>query len=514
MLLATTGQNRAVQDPEPLRRGTLTVAIPADPAGIEPSANRAEPIGSEVIVNLFDTLVSWEGDEDPAPVARIAQSWEISHNGAVYCFRLQPGIRFHDDTPCDAEAVRFSLQRSLRLNGYFRASLATLAAIEVRDPLTIVFRLSRPVPFFLALLAQPQAAIVSPTAVRLLGDAFSSRPVGSGPFRMVTYDPDVSLVLAANQDYFRGPPAIHRLVYLVIADASTRRMMLETGDIDICQQSGQLASLPMEDLEAVRRNPDLQVLEARSQILRQLEFNNLLPDGPTHDLRVRQAMAYAVDYDGLIQGVLDGTVERAYGPLPPGNRAADATLRQSAPRHDPGRARALLAEAGYGRGALHFTLYTFQGSFWATVATFLQANFAAVGIDVTIEQMEFPAFRATHVEGHFQIALDGREAWYNDPDAHLTIGYLSSLATSAMTFRMPKDSQLDGLILEAQSCMDATRRTALYDTLQEQIAQRVPAIYLFSNKVIVFARADVSGLRLLGAPPLCEYWSVKKRAAA
>ena len=498
---------------QPSRARTLTVAIPTDPVGIEPGANRAEPIGSEIILNIFDTLVAWAHDTDAEPTPRLAALWTVAEGGLLYRFRLRPGVLFHDGTVCDAEAVRFSLARSLEMNPYLRASLDSIRTIEVEDAATVTFRLARPVPFFLSLLAQPQAAIVSPVAVRHLGARFGERPVGTGAFRLLRYDPDVSVVLAANETYFRGAPQIAQLVYLVIADASTRRMMLEAGDIDLCQQNGQLTALPMEDVRVFRTDPAIRVIEASSGIMRQLEFNNLLRGSATNDIRVRQAIGCAIDYDGLIDGVLAGTVERAYGPLPPRSRGADPALRATAFRYDPARARALLAQAGFAPHALHFTIYTFDGSFWATVATFLQANLAAVGIDVAIEQMEFPALRARHVEGRFALALDGREAWYNDPDAHLTIGYLSSLADTAMTFRMPPDAALDGLIVQAQSCMDPARRAALYDALQEAIVARVPAIYLFSNKIIVFARAGITGLDLRGTPPLCEYWGVRKAVA-
>ena len=511
-LLPVIGQARAEA---PSRASqTLTIAIPTDPVGIEPGANQAEPIGSEIILNICDTLVAWSHDSDVAPSPRLAESWTAAESGDFYRFRLRPGVVFHDGTPCDAEAVKSSLARSVAMNSYLRASFEAIAAIEVEDAATLTFRLTRPVPFFLSLLAQPQAAIVSPAAVRRLGARFGEMPVGTGAFRLLRYDPDVSVVLVANERYFRGRPRIARLIYLVIADASTRRMMLEAGDIDVCQQNGQLVALPMEDLRVFRTNPAIQVIEAPSAIMRQLEFNNLLRGEVIDDIRVRKAIGYAIDYDGLIEGVLAGTVERAYGPLPPSSRGADPAMRATAFHHDPPRARDLLRQAGLSPHTFRFTIYTFDGSFWATVATFVQANLADVGIDVAIEQMEFPALRARHVEGSFAVALDGREAWYNDPDAHLTIGYLSSLATTAMTFRMPPDPHLDGLILQARSCMNAARRQVLYYELQEAIAARVPAIYLFSNKIIVFARADVTGLVLRGAPPLCEYWSVGKRAAA
>ncbi len=495
------------------RRRTLVVAAPADPVSIDPGHNTAELVGSEIILNLFDTLVAWSGPGFDLLEGRLAQSWSAAPDARSYSFVLRRGVRFHDGAPLDAEAVKFSLERAYALNPYIRASFEAIQDITVQGPYALTIQLARPIPFFLSLLAQPQAAIVSPGAVRRLGERFGEAPVGSGAFRFLRREPDVSLTLQANHDYFRGPPQLDHLVYSIVADVSTRRFQLERGDIDICQQAGQLASLPMEDLKAFRVNPAIQVIETPSQIMRQLEFNNLRTDSPVHDLRVRRALAYAVDYHGLIQDVLGGSVDRAYGPLPTSNWAFDPQLARTALPYDPDRARAILRAAGYAPGALSFDIYTFPGDFWAIVATFLQANFAAVGVEARIRQVEFPSLRALHLAGQFDVALDGRAPWYNDPDAHITIGYLSSLARTAMTFRMPADAALDAQILQAQSTTDPLQRRQLYVQLQAALMARVPAIYLFTNKVIIFARSDVRGLKVGGAPPLTEYWGVYRAGA-
>lgn len=489
---------------------TLIIAVPSDPAGIDPAANLAEVIGSEIILNIFDTLLAWTPDPPERLTPRLALAWHVSDDRLAYRFTLRPDVRFHDGTLCDGAAVAFALRRSLEANSYFRASMDALDRIVVLAPDRVEFRLKRPCPFFPALLAQPQAAIVSPAAVRALGPLFSQNPVGTGAFRFGRRETDVSLTLIANPHYFRGAPRLSRLVYQIVSAPSTRRMMLENGEIDLCHQSGQLAALPIEDVEAFRHHPSVTVIEQSSQILRQLEFNNLLKNSPVHDLRVRRAIAHAIDTDGLAGRVLRGTVERAWGPLPTANMAFDPSQPGRAPVYDPNMARHLLAEAGFAAGSLSFDLITFSGSLWATVATFLQANLAAVGIGLNIVQMEFPALRARHTKGDFMLALDGRSPWYNDPDAHITTGYLSSRATSAMTFRMPPDQALDQAIIEAQSESDPARRNALYHQLQATISERVPAVYLFSNKIIAFASKRLRGLHIGSTPPLTEYHGVSK----
>jgi peptide/nickel transport system substrate-binding protein len=491
-------------------RQTLVIAVPSDPSSLDPGTNKAEPIGSEIILNVFDTLVAWKPPVFQDLEGRLASAWAVSPDGRTFAFTLRPGLKFQDGSDCDAQAVKFSIERTRRINPFMAQSFGLIDAVTVVDPLHLQVHLSQPTSAFPALLAQPQAAIVSPTAVAKYGAEFERHPVGTGPFVFRSHTADTSVVLERNPGYFRGRAKLERLIYRVIPDPSTRRLELKYGGIDIGHQSGQLASIPGEEVESLRRDPNIDVVELPSQIIRQLDFNNNRIDSPVHDLRVRQALSLAVDYRGLIDGVLVGLADRVYGPLPSSNWAFDEHLRQMAYTHDPVRARSLLAAAGYPPGKLQLVLYTFQGSLWANVATFLQANFADVGVQVTVRQTEFPSFRALHVAGQFDIALEGRQPWHNDPDAQITVGYLSSLANRAMTFRMPPDAALDGLILAAQSNPSRDQRKRLYARIQEELVARVPAVYLFSNRIILFKRKAVQGLTINTTPGLSEYWSVYK----
>lgn len=139
------------------RSRTLVIAIGSDPIGIDPAMNRAEPVGSEIIINIFDTLVVSVADNTPNVEGRLAQKWNVSPDGLHYRFTLVEGVLFHDGTPVDAQAVQFSIERTRRLNPFAQASFAKVLRIEVVDPITVDFHLSSPVPFFLSLLGQPQS---------------------------------------------------------------------------------------------------------------------------------------------------------------------------------------------------------------------------------------------------------------------------------------------------------------------------------------------------------------------
>ncbi|TRL37823.1 ABC transporter substrate-binding protein [Rhizobium straminoryzae] len=490
---------------------TLVVAVPSDPVALEPGTNKAEPIGSEIILNVFDTLVAWTAPDFKQLEGRLAKSWTVSEDGKVFDFKLREGVKFQDGTPFDAAAVKFSLERTKAGNPYVKATFDLIKEITVVSPTELKITLSAAYPAFLSILAQPQSAVVSPAAVAKYGDKFASHPVGTGPFAFKSAQADTNVVLEANPDYFRGAPKLKQIIYRVIPDASTRRLELENGGVDIVQQQGQLSAIAAEDIGALKANKDVKVIETSSQIIRQLEFNNSKTDGPFANVKAREAIAHAIDYDGLLQGVFGGTAERVYGPLTSNSWAFNPKMKELAPKYDPALAKKLLAEAGVNPASITLKLYSFQGPLWGAVATFVQANLADIGINATIEQTEFPALRTLQTSGQFDVALDGRQPWYNDPDAHITIGYLSSLANTAMTFRMPADKDLDALILKAQQTPDQEARKALYFQIQEEIAKRVPGAYLFSPKLIVYARANVEGLVINSAPPLNEYWSVFKK---
>jgi len=506
---APSDADEAATDPA---LSTLVIAIDSDPANLEPGTNRAFPIGSEIILNIFDTLVAWQPPDFAELEGRLAESWSVSDDGLTYTFNLRPDVTFHDGTEFNAEAVKFSFERTLELNSFMEAYFGPITEITVVDPLTVEITLEQPSAVFLSWLAMPQAAVVSPAAVEQFGDDFNVNPVGTGPFIFESYTADTEVVLRGNPDYWRGAPQLETIIYRVIPDAATRRLEIENGTVDIVQQNGQLFSIPVEDIAALEENPDIDVLEIPSQIIRNIDFNNNKEETPVADIRVREAIAYAVDYDGLVNDLLGGTAERVYGPLTESSWGFNPAIKENAYQRDLEQAQALLEEAGYGPGDLELTMYTFQGSLWRDVGTFIQANLAEAGINVTVEQMEFPPFRDLHTAGEHDIALSGRQPWYNDPDAHITIGYLSDLAGTSMNFRMPPDPELDQMILDAQTAPDLETRRDLYYEIQERLMEKVPGVYLFNPKIIIYKRANVDGLVVNSAPPLTEYWSVSKSA--
>jgi peptide/nickel transport system substrate-binding protein len=492
----------------PAGSGTLVIAIDSDPQSLDPSTNLGYPTGSEIILNVFDTLVAWKPPKFDTLEGRLAIRWDVSPDGKTYTFGLRQGVAFHDGTLLDAPAVKAALERVKSDNSFMTAYFGVIDAIDAPDAQTVRITLKDPVAPFLAYLAVPQAAIHSPTNAQKYGkDQIGAQPVGTGPYKLESYTPKTSVTLAANPTYFRGAPALQRLVYRVIPDQATRRLELEKGTVDVVQQNGNLFSLPVEDIAALQGNKDVRVLTFESQIIRYVQFNNSDSE-LMRDQRVRQALALAVDYDGLLTGVLGNTATRAFGPLPSSNWAALPNAPDLAPRRDVDKAKQLLAQAG--KSGLALTLPTFQGSSWRDIGTFLQANLADVGVNLQIQQLEFPALRELITAGKHDLTLGGRQPWYNDPDALITIDYLSSLGPTALTFRMPPNPELDGLIQKAQQGGAQQDRVGLYADVQRRLFDYVPGIWLFVPKIIIYTRANVANLVPNSAPPLTEYFQVQK----
>jgi peptide/nickel transport system substrate-binding protein len=492
----------------PDANATLVVAIDSDPQSLDPSTNLAYPVGSEIILNLFDTLVAWKAPKFDVLEGRLAEKWDVSQGGKVYTFSVRQGVKFHDGTPLDAPAIKAAMERVKADNSFMAAYYGPIDTIEAPDAKTVKITLKDPSTVFLSYLAMPQAAIHSPTDAALYDkQTIGTRPVGTGPFKFESYTPNTEVTLVANPDYFRGAPSLQRIVFRVIPDQATRRLELEKGTVDVVQQNGNLFSLPVADIAALKQNKDVKVLEYDSQILRYIQFNNTDSE-LMKDKRVRQAIALAIDYDGLLSGVLGNTASRAYAPLPQTSWAALPNAPDLAPKRDVARAKQLLADAG--KPNLNLKLPTFTGSSWRDIGTLFQANLKDVGINLEVQQLDFPVLREQITSGKFDLTLGGRQPWYNDPDAHITIDYLSSLGPTALTFRMPKDATLDGLILKAQQDPTQDARQATYRDIQTRLLDYAPGAYLFVPKIIIYTRANVQNLVPNTAPPLTEYFPVRK----
>ena len=293
---------------------------------------------------IVETLVTFP-DESTQIVPGLAESWTISKDGLRYIFKLRKGIAFHDGTPFNAEAVKFSIERQIlpehpfnKLGKYPFANyfFGNVKGVEVVDPHTVEFVLKEPRASFLAVLTAGAASIVSPTAVRKLGADYALTPVGTGPFRYASWDRGQRVVLEKNPSYWRHPVALDRVVYRPIVEDQARLTELLTGTLDM------IVGVPPDFVAQLENHPKLSLLKQVGSHVWYLGINN--QKKPFADKRVRQAMNYAVNKEAIARDVLKGTGWCRPDPVLPKTWGAEprleaVPLRPRARQETPGRRR-------------------------------------------------------------------------------------------------------------------------------------------------------------------------------
>src|SRR5215470_17669436 len=374
-------------------KDAIVVGLLAEPVTMDPP-QISDLNSTRVIKRIFEGLTAQElGTYKIVP--GLAQKWDISKDGLTYTFYLRPNVKFHDGTPLTAEAVKFCFDRQMNDQGPFYATgtypyvkgfLGNVAGVEVVNPSTVQIRLKAPLTPFLQYLAHQSLFIYSPEALKKWGKDMVKHPVGTGPFKLETWEPGVKVVLARNDDYWGGAPKIRQAIYVPIIEAQARLSAIKTGEIDLT------IDVPPDSLDDLRRDPNVVVAESNSSAAWYVALNTRHPI--LKDKRVRQALNYAVNKDAIIRDILKGTAIVSKSPLSPvyGSYHEDQVTLYP---YDPAKAKALLKDSGYPSG---FDLTFFvpeSGSGMQSpveMATVIQANLAQVGVRAKIQTMEWGAY--------------------------------------------------------------------------------------------------------------------------
>jgi ABC-type transport system substrate-binding protein/ABC-type dipeptide/oligopeptide/nickel transport system permease component len=358
--------------------GSLTLGTQLEPPGLDPTASAAAAIGELTVPTVYEGLVHLGPDSAIEPA--LATAWEVSPDGLTYLFHLRPGVRFHDGATFDADAVRFSLTRAIdphSLNPQ-KALLQCIGSVEVVDQLTVSLHLVRRCSGLLEVLGWGAAVIVSPDSAA----TNATHPVGTGPFRFAEWQRGVSVSLARNDQYWGGAPALDGVTYRFLGDPSAALDALIAGDVD-----GFAAFPTPESVARLQHDRRFRVVVAPSEGKTIMAINNR--QKPFDDVRVRQALAYAIDRRAIIDAAMFGygqVIGSHYTPQDPGYVDLTHTYE-----YDPARARALLAEAGYPNG-FEATLKLPPLSYARRSGEIIAAELAAVGVRVKILPMEWASW--------------------------------------------------------------------------------------------------------------------------
>jgi peptide/nickel transport system substrate-binding protein len=465
----------------------IVVAIQSGPNSLDPRFG-TDDASQKIHDLIFDPLMGLDDSMRVTP--RLAERLEHP-DPLTYVATLRHGVTFHDGHELTSADVVYTFRGfidpgsvSPRKGGY-----RELASVDARDRYTVVFTLAQPFESFPVNLVMP---IIPDGATQSLRD----HPVGTGPYRFVRYAVDDRVELASFDGYFNGRPRNDGLVLKIVPDDIMRGLELRKGTTDIVVND--LSPDIAHQLEGDNR---LQQVESRGVDYQYIGLN--LRDPALRDVRVRQALAYAIDRQAIVEYLRRGLATPAVGLLPPLSWAF-APDAFSFP-YDPARARALLDEAGYpdpdGDGPasrLQLTLKIANTQeFQRLQASVIQQNLRAIGVDLDVRTYEFATMYADVLSGHFQMyALQWTAGALADPDILRRVFHSNQVPPAGFNRGYFSDPRVDALLDEAGALSDEAPRIALFQEVQRLVAREVPYISLWNKNNFVVAQRTLNGVRV------------------
>lgn len=498
--------------------GELTYGISNNVDTLDPNVTTFSSVGI-IMMHVFTPLVyqSPLGTFHPG----LATEWTINEDATEYVFTLRDDVIFHDGTPFNAEAVKFTFDRIANPETASQLGISLLgpyAESEVIDEYTVAVRFSSPYAPFLNSVSTPYLAPASPTAIETLGADYGvTTVVGTGPFKIESYVPQSEVVLVRNEDFnwgseavfgMTGPANLERLTFRIIQEPATRLAALESGEVDF------IDNVPQLDVARLQEDPDFVV----TQIEQPGHGYSLMMNferPPTNELAVRRAIAHAINKQGLIDVVFNGFGTPGCSPLTKVMFGYDPASCDYLP-YDPDLSRSILEEAGWvdsdGDGIRERDGVPLQIQHWyrsdsplnVAIATYLQSELAAVGIDFVLN--------GAAQAGYFDAVRSGQhntQGWWDtwtDPDG-LRVLFDSSRADGGTNRNRYRSERMDELLNAAAGTADPEERAALYAEIQRLAAEDAIMVYLNDPYLLYASSAAVTGVTYLGGGNLPNFYA-------
>jgi len=464
--IATT----TVLTPAHAQRTDITIGMQLEPPHLDPTSAAAQAIDSVVYSNIFEGLTKFQ--RYGSIVAGLAESWEITDDGTEYTFTLRDGVQFHDGTTMDAEDVKFSLDRA-RADDSQNAQKALFTGIQnvrVVDSLTVKITLDGPNGNFLFNLAGGDAVIVAPESI---GNIKQS-PIGTGPYVLSDWVQGDQIVLSRNPGYWGEQPSLDKGTFKFISDPTAAFAAMMAEDIDA------FSVFPApENLPQFEADPRFQVLIGSTEGETILSINNKKP--PLDNVKVRQAIAHAIDRNALIDGAMFGYGTPIGTHFAPHHPAYVELTQQSA--YDPEKARTLLAEANLADG-FNVTLHLPPPSYARRGGEIIAAQLANVGIEAQIINVEWAQWLETVFRGkNFDLTIVS----HTEP---MDIGIY---ARPDYYFQYDS-SEFQDVIAALNTTTDPDSRVSLLQTAQKLIVDDYVNGYLFQLAALGVAKVGIQGL--------------------
>jgi ABC-type transport system substrate-binding protein len=470
---------------QPKSGGTLKIAFESDVPGIDPHTSLGVQV-QVLIPSLFNTLVTI--DENLEVIPDLATSWEVQNGGKTYVFHLHKGVKFHDDTDCDAAAVKWNFDRLLNPEEKVLTApfFTMIEAVEPVDAHTVKITLQYPTETFLRALANYRKGfpIISPTAYKAWGKQdLPAHPTGTGPFKLAKWEQNALILLERNAHYFKpGLPYLDKIEFRIMKDGVTRATALRAGEVDFVNL------VPIEHVERLSKDPKMRVLRGPETATIFLVANN--GRKPFDDVRVRQAtIGYGIDRRVIAKSALLGLASPLVSFVPPGTLGHKDFLELYP--YSPDRAKALLKEAGFDeRNPLKYTLMTHGANpFLPTIATIIKTQLANSGVEVNVEVLDRPVF-LKRIQTHDLDQVLTIGSHFVDPYAR---AYLMETTGGSLNIPNHSDTHVDALIDKLRRSADREEFFRVGQELQAYDAERLIYPSVAGDPFVQAARDYVKG---------------------
>ncbi|MFZ5916449.1 MAG: ABC transporter substrate-binding protein [Chloroflexota bacterium] len=481
----------------------FVVGVSFDQATLDPGRG-FEITGGMVHKATYNTLVTWADDNVSEIVPSLAESWEVSEGGKVFTFKLRQGVKFHSGNEMTAADVEWSWERAMGLKGNPSFLFDGVVSIEAPDAYTVVVTKEKPDPAFLAKSTFGVFSVLDSQVVIEHGgtsgpDADQSdqaeewlnqNSAGTGPFILKSWVPETEVVVEKFADYWRGPAFFDRVIYRNIPDTATQKLTLEAGGIDLAVE------VSSDQVAALELNPEIKVVKGQGTDMFFLlcNANPELTAGVMSDDRVRMAIRYAIDYDGIL-ALVGGSAITPATIVPYGFMGAWGPDR--AFKRDLGKAQELLAEAGYPNGfdieMEYPTKFARSGVDFDIIAEKVQADLAEAGINVTLKPGELMTVLARYRAGE-----EGFSFWMWGADYYDVSDYLEFLPEGIVGLRAQwTDERADQEIRDLRDAaaveMDNTKRAEIWADIQAYLQLKSPFVPLVQPGAVVAHRQWLKG---------------------
>ncbi|MDD2205729.1 MAG: ABC transporter substrate-binding protein [Aminobacterium sp.] len=462
------------------KKDTLVVANIYDAKTLDPQATN-DVASSGAMMQIYETLVALDDDNNVVP--QLAEKWE-KLDDLTYKFYLLKGVKFHNGEELKASDVKYTIDRAMSPKGAAIQNYSgEVEKVEVLDDYTLIIKTKKPSTPFLASLSHTWGSIMNAKAVEEAGDNYGMHPIGTGPFKFLSWAKGDRLTLERFEDFHGKKPAYKTLVMRSITEPTSRTIELESGAVDIAYQ------ITTNDIKRVEENPNLKLMRVMDNSTSYLGFN--CEKAPFDNVKVRQAINLAIDTVGINKAVYRGIGQAPTGPIAPNVKYFDKS--QPVHEQDMETAKKLLEEAGYKDG--------FKAQIWTNdkkervdMATIIQSQLSEIGIDVEIKVLEWGAY------------LDGLKAKQHDmfivgwvstvPDPEFAVGgVFHSSMKGKMNFSFFGDPKVDELIEKGKTLPDGADREAVYVELQKELNEKRPWVYLLNDEQICGMQKNVKGFR-------------------